>query len=132
VLAAAIAGIKSKINAALAAALWGAVAGLAALVALAFLVAALFVWIEDKYSTLTACLVLAAIFAALALLAMLVSVLAKRRRRRASREQMEFLASGLMDTGIELGRTMKNVPPRYLLLGAIAAGWFFGRSMSRK
>lgn len=130
--AAAIAGVKSKISATVSMALWGVIAGIAALVACGFFTAALFVWLSDKYDSLIACLVVGAIFIALALLAIVVALILRQRAQRASTQHMMQLFADIATIGTGFNRSMKGPQGKYYLLGAIAAGWLLSKTMSRR
>jgi hypothetical protein len=132
VFAAALASVKAKVDAALATALWSAVAAFAGLVAFFFFIAAAYIWLRDQYTPFTATITLGVIFAVLALIAILISVMIRNSRRRRAKEQARLLAASLMGVGAELGNTMKGPEGKYLILGAIAAGWLFSKTMSRR
>jgi hypothetical protein len=78
VLAHPIARLKHKIDLAVKTTVCGLVVLVTAVVALGFLCAALFLWLAQNYGTITAALVLAGIFAFVALMALLTAVLLRR------------------------------------------------------
>jgi hypothetical protein len=95
-------------------AIWGAVAAIALPVALIFLLIAAFVWLADRYDTVTAGLVLGAAFLIVALMAILAFVMARRRNIERARSELEMRRSastGLLDPklmamGYQIGQVM--------------------------
>jgi lysylphosphatidylglycerol synthetase-like protein (DUF2156 family) len=75
---ASIANLKHKIDLALKSTIGAIVALAAALVALGFFCAALFLWLETRYGAITATLILGGIFAFLALVALIVVLILRR------------------------------------------------------
>lgn len=112
-------------------ALWGAIAGFAGLVSLGFFVGAIYVWLSNRYDSLTACLILGGIFAFLALLAVAVAFILKRRAERASAQQMMLAAAEIASLGAAVTRSFKGANGKYYVLGAIAAGWILSKTMRR-
>lgn len=74
-----IAQLKHKIDLTVKTTVGGLVVLVAALVALGFLCAALFLWLAQNYSAIIASLVLAGVFVFVALVAVLIVVLMRRR-----------------------------------------------------
>jgi hypothetical protein len=123
---------KARISAILSNALWGVLAGVAALAAFGFFTAALFVWITTNYDSLTACLVLGGIFAAVAVLAMIIIMIRKRNARQRAVEEMLAVATAVSNIGSNFERNMKGPQGKYYLLGALAAGWLLSKTFLRR
>jgi hypothetical protein len=130
--AAALVSLKARLSSTLSTAVWGAAAGLAALVALGFFVGAVFVWLSDRYNSLTACVVLGLVFATLSVLALVVAAIRRRRAARVSAEQMMAAVSEMAALGANFGQTLKGRQGKYYLLAALAAGWLIGKTLSRR
>jgi uncharacterized membrane protein len=130
VFAAAIASLKSRVDAVFATAMWGAIAGLAGLVSFGFLVAALFIWIKDAYDPMTASFVFAVFFALIALIAVLMIVILKRRGQRKASEKIHQMTENAVNAGLGVGDKLRDVPGKYLMFGAFAAGLL--ASLARK
>lgn len=100
-----------------------------AAVALAFGLAAATIWLAMHHGMLTATLVMAALFAALALLALLARVArsrARRRRRRLENERARAAvatATEAVALAADLGAAAKRVNPWLLVAAALAAGF---------
>jgi hypothetical protein len=122
VFAAAIASLKSRLDAVFATAMWGAIAGLAGLVSFAFLIAAAFIWIKDAYDPMTASFVFAVFFAVIALIAVLMIVILKRRGQRNAQAKVHQMTENAVNAGLGVGDKLKDVPNKYLVFGAFAAG----------
>jgi hypothetical protein len=120
-------------------AIWAAVATVALAVALIFLLIAAFLWLSNRYDTVIAALVLGTAFLALALMAILGCVMARRRnieharhelemRRHAASMQATLLDPKLMAMGLQVGRAIgwRKLAPLAivaLLAAGIAREW---------
>jgi predicted lysophospholipase L1 biosynthesis ABC-type transport system permease subunit len=92
-------------------AIWAIITIIAAMVAMAFFLLAAFVWLADRYSAVTAGLVLGFLFLLVALIALLACLLA--RRRNIERARLELAARGggwldpkLLAMGFQLGQSI--------------------------
>ena len=100
-----------------------------AAVALAFGLAAATIWLAMRHGLLTATLVMAGLFAAFALLALLVRVArgrARRRRRRIETERARAAVATATEAAAmaaDLGAAVKRVNPWLLVAAALAAGF---------
>jgi uncharacterized membrane protein len=126
--------LKDKLDRALTTAVLAAIAAAAGVAAFFFVCVAIFVWTQQNYGTVTACAVLAILFAVLAAIAVTIIVLARRRaaersRRRQNAKPQWWLDPAVMTLGVELAKTMG---PRRIasmaVLGALVAGILFNRS----
>jgi predicted acyltransferase len=111
------------------------VMGVTVLIALAFLCAAFFVWVQQNYGPIWACLACAALFVAVALIAAALYA-ARRRQMRQRGEEMARAARqsvltnpALLATGVQLVRAvgMKRLVP-ILAIGGLALGLMASRS----
>jgi hypothetical protein len=126
--------LKDKLDRALATAVLAAIAASAGVAAFFFVCVAIFVWTQQNYGTVTACIVLAVLFAVVASIAITIIAVARRRaaersRRRQSAKPQWWLDPAVMTLGVELA---KVVGPRRIasmaVLGALVAGILFNRS----
>jgi uncharacterized membrane protein (DUF485 family) len=117
-------------------AIWGAVAAIAFPLALIFLLLAAFVWLAHRYGTVTAGLILGAAFLVVALMAILASVMARRRNIERARSELEmrrsasagFLDPKLMAMGYQMGqaigwRKLASLAAVALLAAGLAREW---------
>jgi Na+/melibiose symporter-like transporter len=130
--------LRTRVDAALQSALWGAIAAAAAGAAALFLLIALFLALAERYDALTACLVMGAVFVAGAVVAALGCALVARRPRTARRpiDARTLLATGsaeaadaVRDAGTALSESLKQAVRRRPLtaLGVmLCAGFVFG------
>ena len=114
---------------------WFAVAVLALVVAVAFLIAAAFVWLAGRVGAEIASLILAGVFLLVAIVAALAAVMSRRhnaataRRELAARSPAHWLDPRLMSVGIQVGRAVgwRRIVS-LAALGVFAAGlareWF--------
>lgn len=113
-------------------------AALAAVVAFAFALLAAFIWLADRYSPLTAALVLAGGFLLLAILAALIALIAQRRnaddarQALAARTQSALLDPGMIGVVLQIGRAigLRRIAPLLaagFLAAALAKEWFRDR-----
>jgi hypothetical protein len=115
--------------------IFGMVAALCAVVAVFFLIFAAFIWLAQRYSPLTAALVLCGFFLLLAIIGGIGAVLVQRRnvtraeRELAARSQTPWLDPKMMGIGMQLGGAIgwRKVLP-LAAIGFLAAGlareWF--------
>ncbi|MGB7259879.1 MAG: phage holin family protein [Pseudolabrys sp.] len=112
-------------------ALWGVLAGVAASVALIFFTIAAYIWLSQRYDSLTAALTLAGIYLVLALVAFTVLFIVRRREIERARRALAARARTpsfwqdprVLAAGVEIGRMIgwkKTVP--LAALGLFAAG----------
>ena len=127
---ASIANLKHKIDLALKSTIGGIVALAAALVALGFFCAALFMWLDAHYGAVTAALILGGIFAFLAVVALLVVLIMRHSappppppRKNAWWADPVLLATAL-DVAKVLGR--KRITTA-VLVGAFVLGVLLNR-----
>ncbi|MCC6778050.1 MAG: hypothetical protein IT537_15670 [Hyphomicrobiales bacterium] len=118
--------------------IWAAIASFAALLAAVFLVVAAFVWLSERYSTLTAALVLAFLFLVLALIALVACLLTRRSNVQQARVALAERGGGpfwfdpkLMATGFQLGqsigwRKLASLGAVAVLAAVIAREWLGG------
>jgi hypothetical protein len=112
-------------------AIWAVVAAFASSLALIFLVIAAFIWLSHRYDTLIAGLALGIFFLAVALIAVLAGVVARRRNIERARRELELRRSastGLLDpklmaVGYEVGQAIgwRKVASLFAV-GLLAAG----------
>ena len=100
------AGVSSQVV------VWGVIAAVAAVVALVFLLIAAFIWLADRYTPLTAGLVLGGVFLLLALIALVACLLVRSRNRERARRELaasggtSFLDPKLMAMGLQIGQAI--------------------------
>jgi uncharacterized membrane protein SirB2 len=125
--------LKDKLNRALATAVLAGIAAAAGVAAFFFVCIAIFVWTQQNYDTVTACIVLAILFVVVAAIAVTIIVLARRRaaeqsRRRQNAKPQWWLDPAVMTLGVEIARV---VGPRRIasmvVLGALVAGILLNR-----
>jgi hypothetical protein len=91
---------------------WFLIAAVSLTLALGFLCAAAFMWLANRYDAVTAGLILAGVFLAIALIAAVAAAMAQRRNRErarlelAARSRAGWLDPKLLAVGIEIGRTL--------------------------
>lgn len=112
-------------------ALWGVLAAAASSAALIFFTIAAYVWLSQRYDSLTAALTLAGIYLVLALIAVTVLVIVRRREIERAKRELAARARApsfwqdprVLAAGVEIGRMIgwkKTVP--LAALGLFAAG----------
>ena len=115
------------------------IAAIAALAASVFFVFAAFIWLAERYSPLTAALVLALAFLLIAILCALGALMAQRRtvdnakRALAERSQSPWLDPGTLGMLFQVGRAigLRRIAPLVaagFLAAALAKEWFRDRS----
>jgi hypothetical protein len=121
--------IKTQVATMLQAAVWGAVASAAGISGLLFLLIALFVWVADRYDTVTACITLGLLLAAVAATAaILFAVTMRRREARAAKPSVKspkplWLDPVIVATGLDIVRALGGRRATMLVLGALATTW---------
>ncbi len=114
------------------------IAVVAALVAFVFFVFAGFIWLAERYSPLTAALIVAGAFVLIAILCALGAVLSQRRtserakRALALRSQSPWFDPATLGIAMQLGRTigLRRIAPLAaagILAAALAKEWFRDR-----
>jgi hypothetical protein len=119
---------RAKTGANAAAAIWGVIAAITGLAAATCLSVAAYIFIADRYDSLSAALALAGFYSALALVAVLCAVLIRRRTiTRADRElaarPAPWMDPRLLAIGMNIGSSLgwkKSLP--IALVGVFAAG----------
>ena len=130
---------KAKTGLSQAVVVFALIAVIAAVAASALFVFAAFIWLAERYSPLTAALVLALAFLLIAILCALVAVIAQRRtadnakRALAARSQSLLLDPGTIGMLFQVGRMigLRRIAPLVaagFLAAALAKEWFRDRS----
>jgi len=70
--------------------IWAALAAIASALALFFILIAAFIWLSDRYDTVTAGFVLGALFLGIALIAVFACILTRRRNIERARREIEL------------------------------------------
>ena len=122
---------------------WAVIAIVAATVALVFLLIAAFVWLADRYGSLTAGLVLGGVFIVVALIALIACVVTRRRNMERARLELAarnsagagWLDPKLLGVGFQIGqaigwRKLAALAAVGLLSAGLAKEWF-GRETPR-
>jgi hypothetical protein len=120
--------------------IWAVVATIASTVALIFLLIAAFIWLSDRYDTVTAGLVLGIFFLAVALIAIFACIVARRRNIERARLELELRRSAnaslldpkLMAVGYQVGqaigwRRVASLAAVALLAAGLAKEWLSHR-----
>jgi uncharacterized membrane protein len=79
---------------------------------------------------MTASFVFAVFFAVIALIAVLMIVILKRRGQRKASEKIHQMTENAVNAGLGVGDKLRDVPIKYLMFGAFAAGLL--ASLARK
>jgi hypothetical protein len=117
---------------------WSVIAVVSLMLALGFFCVAAFVWLAGRYDPLTAGLILAGVFLAIAIIAAIAGWAARRRnieRARlalAARSRAGWLDPKLLAVGIEIGRTLGwrrliTLAAAGLFAAGAAKEWFAAR-----
>ena len=113
---------------------WALIAAAAGAAAAVFLLVAAFVWLADRYGSLTAGVVLGCAFALIALIALLACLMTRRRNMQrarlelATRSSTSWLDPKLMAVGVQIGqaigwRRLASLAALGVLAGALAKEW---------
>ena len=126
-------------------ALWGILGAIGSSVALIFFTIAAYIWLSQRYDSLTAALTLASIYLVLALIAVAVLVIVRRREIERAKRELAARARApafwqdprVLAAGVEIGRMIgwkKTVPLAALGLFAvgIAREWTNGHDAADK
>jgi hypothetical protein len=118
-------------------AIWTLLAVVAAVLALVFLLIAAFVFLADRYDSLTAGLVLAAGFAALAVIALIACLITRRRNQERARLELAARSSAgagwldpkLLAVAVQVGqaigwRRLASLAAVGVLAAGLAGEWF--------
>jgi hypothetical protein len=127
--------VKSKTGLSTAVIVFAILAAIALIVAVGFALFALFIWLAERYSPLTAALVLAAFFVLFAILAGIGSLLAHRRtiadanRALQARANQPWLDPKMLPIGLTIFRAigLRRIAPLVavgFLAAALAKEWF--------
>jgi len=114
--------------------LWALIAAAAAVVAAGFLLVAAFVWLADRYDSLTAGVVLGCAFALIALIALLACLMIRRRNMErarlelAARSSTSWLDPKLVAVGVQIGqaigwRRLASLAALAVLAGGLTKEW---------
>jgi type VI protein secretion system component VasK len=133
--------LKERLDAAVKTSAWSAVAGLAALIMLGFLCAALFLYLQDWRGPIVACLILAGGFLVVVLIAVTAIALVRQRQARLARARAQqanqaagqwLLDPVVMTTALQVARTLglRRAAP-VLLLGAFVMGLVLSRTAAK-
>lgn len=115
-------------------AIWGVIAAVAVVIALVFFLIAAFIWLADRYTALTAGLVLGGIFLLVALIALMACLVVRSRNMErarlelAARSSTNFLDPKLMAMGFQVGqaigwRRLASLAAVGLLAAGLAKEW---------
>jgi hypothetical protein len=120
-------------------AIWAIITAIAGTVAMAFFLLAAFVWLADRYSAVTAGLVLGFLFLLVALIALLACLIARRRNIERARLELAVRGGGaigwldpkLLPVGLQIGqsigwRKLAALAAVALVAAGIAREWFGG------
>jgi hypothetical protein len=113
---------------------WALIAAAAAAAAAVFLLVAAFVWLADRYGSLTAGVVLGCAFALIALIALLACLMTRRRNMQrarlelAARSSNSWLDPKLLAVGVQIGqaigwRRLASLAALAVLAGGVAGEW---------
>ena len=124
-----IASVRYKLDIALKSTVGGVVAMAAAVVALGFFCAALFMWLERLYGPIPAALIVGGIFLFVALVAVLAIVLVQRRPPPPPPRQKAWWSDpALLATALDIGRTLgPRRAATAVLIGAFLIGMMINR-----
>ncbi len=129
-----IASVRHKIDIALKSTAGGVVAMAAAVVALGFFCAALFMWLERLYGPIPAALIIGGIFLLVALVAVLAVVLVQRKPPPPPppRHKAWWSDPALLATALDIGRTLgPRRAATAVLIGAFLIGMMINRPPHR-
>jgi len=129
--------VKLRLDAGVKTLIWSVIATSAAVVAVALLCAALFIWIDGYLGPIWACLLLGGVFLLVVGMAAVAIVLIRRRQARILAVRKQSAATLLRDPAVvnlvlQVGRTLglrRAIP--LAVLGAFLVGVVLSRSASR-
>jgi len=131
--------VKARLDAAMKTAAFSMIAAGAGVVMLAFLCAALFIWIHGLYGPIVACLVLGGLFFLVLVAAgIALAVIRRRERERAARRARDAANAvwrdpAILAAGLQIGQALgfKRAAP-LVILGAFAIGLVLSRSFGSR
>jgi hypothetical protein len=115
--------VKKALDAALRTAIYGSMAAAAAVAAFLFVVIGAFLWAQQRYDTIVACGVGAGLFLLVALIALTLLAISRRRAAKAEAEAAHAVSAWLADPAILLtaAQVVRTVGLARLLPLAVAA-----------
>jgi O-antigen/teichoic acid export membrane protein len=135
-----ISDAKRSLKAAAGMAAWMAAAAIAIGFAVVMLAAAFFIHLAERYDALTASLVLAGCFAALAAIFVVVALYIRKRReqerrvaaahRAAAAQSISWMEPAILAAGLDLARLIGGRRAASLAAGAVAAMWLLSKTGS--
>src|SRR5258708_5546970 len=130
-----ISDIKRSLQATAGLAAWIAAAVLALVFAIVMFAAALFIYLADRYDALTASLILAGCFVALAAILVVPARYIQRRqqlaaaaRRAAVAQSVAWMEPAILAAGLDLARLIGGRRAASLAAGAVAAMWLLSKT----
>jgi hypothetical protein len=128
-----IASVRHKLDIACKSTIGGMVAVAAAVVALGFFCAALFMWLERLYGPIPAALIVGGVFLLVALVAVLAVVLVQRKPPPPPpRQKVWWSDPALLATALDIGRTLgPRRAATAVLIGAFLIGMMINRPPHR-
>lgn len=126
--------LKRKVGAVVETTAFGAVAAIAGLIAVAFFIAAAFVWAEREYGAITACFAFGGAFIVIALIAIVVLIVLRRRREEEIRRQAASLANPAnLLYALNISRALGGKQAASLaLVGAFLAGLILSKAAPKR
>lgn len=124
-----VSALKDRVSASVQSAVWLAVAGLIAVVAAGFLVAALHTWLAHHYGPIQASLALGGTLLAISILIVVAMAIKRRRAARRMKLQRQRLTS-VQPTALATSMVAQLIGPKQtavLMLVALAAGFLTAR-----
>jgi len=132
--------IKHSLKATAGLAAWMAAAIIAVVFALVMFAVALFIYLADRYDALTASLILAGLFAALAAIFVVAARYIRRRqelerraaaaRRAKAAQSIAWMEPAILAAGLDLARLIGGRRAASLAAGAVAAVWLLSKTGS--
>ena len=117
-------------------AIWAIIAATAAMVAIVFFLIAVFIWLADRYDALIAGVVMGCVFLVIALIALIVCLLIRRRNMERARLELaarttNWLDPKLMAMGFQVGqaigwRKLASLAAVAVLAAGLAREWSGG------
>jgi len=116
--------------------IWAIIAAMAAMVAIVFFLIAVFIWLADRYDALIAGVVMGCVFLVIALIALIVCLLIRRRNMERARLELaarttNWLDPKLMAMGFQVGqalgwRKLASLAAVAVLAAGLAREWSGG------
>ncbi len=132
--------LRDRLDAAVKTSVWSTVAAAAAFIMLGFLCAALFLYLQNEWGAILACLVLAGAFLVFLLIAVVAIAMVRQRQRRLAQARAQAnQAAGqwlrdpvVVTTALQVARTLglRRAAP-LLLLGAFVVGLVLSRNAAK-